>query len=180
MKTLIIDWNKKRSLGMKKYIEQRIVDGKEEIHFTNPKRGYIENVRFFNFPQLHFADNQVIQCGFENCGEIYLTKGCGHGRCRFKNIKGLHCKGKFLMYCEFEDIQCAGKALVEMEHCRMSGCTFKNIKLSGESLLVLGHGSSYVSGCKLENITTERKDSALFYRDESHYFPFVDERTSEI
>lgn len=81
------------------------------------------------------------------------------------------------MYCEFENIQCEGKALVEMKHCRMSGCTFKNINLSGDSFLVLGHGSSYVSGCKLENIATARKDGALFYRDESHYFPFVDEKT---
>lgn len=74
MKTLIIDWNKKNSHGMKKYIEQRIVDDKEEIHFTNPTQGYVENIRFCNFPQLYIADNQVIQCGFEDCGEIYLTK----------------------------------------------------------------------------------------------------------
>lgn len=149
----------------------------EEIHFANPKRGYVENIRFKNFPHLHIAQNQVIQCGFEDCGDISLTSDCGHGSCHFKNIKALHCTGKFLMYCDFDDIQCDRTALIEMYKCRMSGCTFRNIHLKSDALLVYGHGSSYISRCQLVNVVTERKDDELFCRDEWSLWPFVDEDT---
>lgn len=177
MKVLIIDWNQKRSYGVRTYIKQKIINGVEEIRFVNPKRGYVEHIRFRNFPQLHISQNQVIQCGFEDCGEIYLTSDCGHGSCRFKNIKALHCTGKFLMYCDFEDIRCTGIALIEMHKCRMSGCTFRNIRLEDEALLVSGHGASYISSCQLVDVTTERKDGEFFYRDEWSLWPFVDEDT---
>ena len=179
MKTLIIDWNQKRSYGVRTYIKQKIVNGVEEIHFVNPKRGYVENIRFKNFPQLHIAQNQVIQCGFEDCGEIYLTSDCGHGDCRFKNIRSLHCAGKFLMYCDFEDSQCDSASFVEIHKCRMSGCTFKNIQLKNDSFLVYGYGTSYISGCSLENVTVTRKDGEMFHRNEEHFWPFVEEDTKE-
>ena len=67
---LIIDWNQKRSYGVRTYIKRRIVDGKEEIHFANPKRGYVELIHFLNFPQLHITENQVVDCIFENCGAV--------------------------------------------------------------------------------------------------------------
>ena len=175
MKVLVIDWNLKRSYGVRTYIKRRIIDGVEEIHFVNPKRGYVESIRFRNFPQIHIAQNQIIQCGFEDCDKIYLTDNCGHGYCRFKNIKELHCTGKSLMYCHFEDIQCDRAALIEMNDCRLMGCTFWNIRLTDEALLVYGHGVSRVSGCKLDDVTTTREDGELFYRDDWSVWPFVDD-----
>ena len=174
---LIIDWNQKRSYGVRTYIKRRIVDGKEEIHFTNPKRGYVELIHFLNFPQLHITENQVIDCIFENCGEIYLSKDCGHSGCRFDNITALYCTGKFLTHCEFANIQCNGTAFVDMQKCRMGSCSFKNVQLLDDAFLVFGHGSSYVYGCKLDNVTTMRKDGEMFFRDEWHFWPFVNDRT---
>lgn len=37
----------------------------------------------------------------------------------------------------------------------------------------VGHGFSYVYGQKLENITAERKDGKIFYRDTQYHTPFV-------
>ena len=173
MKAQIIDWNLKESYGVRKYFKRRNVDGQEQIHFSNPKRGYVEHIQFRNFPQLHIAENQVIQCVFEDCGEIYITSDFGPGFCRFRNIKALHCTSKFLKCCEFENIQCSGTALVEIHKCRMSECAFKNISLQDETLLVYGHGFLCVSGYKLDGVTTERKDGKLFYGNERSWRPFV-------
>lgn len=177
MRMLFIDWNKKRSYGFRKYIRRQLVDGVEEIHFVNPKRGYVEGLCFRNFPQLHIKQNQMLQCAFENCGEIFLTTDCGHAWCRFENIKVLYCTSSFLTNSQFENIQCDSAALIEMHKCRMSGCTFRNIHLKNDALLVYGHGSSYISRCKLIDVVTERKDGEFFCRNERSLWPFVDEDT---
>lgn len=173
MRMRTIDWNRKRSYSYRNYIQTQVVHGVEEIHFVYPKRGCVENIRFQNFPQLHIAQNQVVQCVFEDCGELYLTSNYGHSGCIFNNIKVLYCSGKFLTHCEFENIQCDRNAFVELIACYMGGCTFKNVQLQNEARLVLGHGFSYIYGQKLENITAERKDGKLFYRDTQYHTPFV-------
>lgn len=177
MRMLIIDWNRKRSYGFKKYIRLQLVDGVEQIHFANPKRGYVEGYCFRNFPQLHIKQNQMLHCAFENCDEIFLTTDCGHAWCRFENIKALHCTGSFLTNCQFENIQCDSGALIELNKCRLSDCLFQNIHLLNETLLIYGEGSSYVIRSELVDVVTEREDGTLFYRKKVSFWPFVDEDT---
>ena len=163
---LFIDWNKKRSYGMRKYIRHQIVDGVEQIHFVDPGRGYVEGICFRNFPQLYIAQNQMLQCAFENCGEIYLTAEYGHAYCRFENIKYLYCSGNFLTRSQFENMQCESAALIELnKNCLLSSCLFQNIQLLNDAWLVYGRSSSWTSRCEMLNVTTDRKDGEFFYCD---------------
>ena len=160
---LFIDWNKKRSHGFRKYIREQLVDGVEEIHFVYPERGYVEGICFRNFPQLHITENQMLQCDFENCGDIFLTTDYGHANCRFENIKFLRCSGDFLTHCQFENMQCAGTALIELnKKCILTNCLFKNIDLMNEAWLVYGYDSSFTVRCEMHNVATDRKDGEFF------------------
>lgn len=166
---IVLDWNKRNTIRMKKQVQIRSIDGVEEIHYCNPKRKMVENITFRIFPNLHIETTQMIGCSFEDCGEVYLvTYDIGHGFCRFNNIKLLVCNAEFLKYCEFSDIECANTTLVELNNCYCSSCTFENIKLFDNAYLVHGTGRTRGYGFKLNNMTSEREDK-LFFKTLTHY-----------
>lgn len=163
---IVLDWNKRNSRSMKKYIRVYIENGVERICYSDPEYVVTEGVMFRNFPYLEIGDNQMINCCFENCGKIILNtdeKRYGHGGCLFRNIQSLVCSGQFLKTCIFENIECTDSTFVNLLECRMSGCTFKNVILRGETYLVRGYGgNSCVHGCELINVVSERNDGELF------------------
>ncbi len=160
---MILDWKKPNSIAMRKYIQTRIVDNAEEIHYCNPKRIPVEFLTFRNFPQLHINSNQMLDCNFENCEIIYFSNDhYGHCGCRFRNVKKLFCSSKFLKRCEFSDVECENTALIELNNCYCSSCKFENIRLLGETYLINGNGHSWGYGIRLNNITYERQDRQLF------------------
>ena len=159
---IVLDWNKRKTYRMRKYIKTYTVDGTEEIHYCNPKRILSENITFRNFTNLHIEKNQMVGCRFENCGKIYLTASeHGHGFCVFRNIKILFCSSKFLLYCNFIECECSDNALIELNKCYLGNCRFEHIRLIGGVYLIRGAGNSWGYGCKFHDITPRYEDQQL-------------------
>lgn len=160
---IILDWNKPNTIRMKKYIQVRTVAGGEEIHYHNSPKIPVEFITFRNFPQLHIESNQMLDCTFENCGNIYLSNDkYGHSRCTFRNIKALFCSCKFLTHCIFTEIECLSIALIELSNCYLGACSFENIRLLGDTYLVHSSEPAWGYSFKLRNIASGLGDKQLF------------------
>ena len=141
------------------------------ISFNN-SRTILRNQTFTGVSKINIsAINAVSGVSFENCGQISI-EDTTITDCKFINIDTIYVTNADVENCEFHKISCDQHTVICLEDGVITGCLFKDIRLTNDAWLCDAVGDVLVDHCRFENIATERADGELFHCEEERGFLF--------
>ena len=132
----------------------------------------LQNQVFKGYPKITITAAQAITGStFENCGQISIEDETITD-CKFINVDTIYVTNADVENCEFHKISCDQHTVICLEDGIITGCLFKDVRLTNDAWLCDAVGDVLVDHCRFENIATERADGELFHCEEEHGFLF--------
>ena len=125
----------------------------------------IYDVTFLNIPILRIDDKHLTNCHFVDCDVVYLTD-CALTYCILEKINTIYADRTPINECGFVHLRCDNQAVLCVEDCQISGCTFRDVELLEGAYLIDGVGDTWVEQCAFENVRTCREDRELCFCQE--------------
>ncbi len=159
---MIFDWkNNKGEAILNGVFEDVVACLDYKRNYMKSPDGVVANHTFRNFEQIEFEEGALIEnCVFENCGDITFNES-RINNCTFKNIKTIFSRQDKITNSTFSDMKCSFDLIISLEDSTVSHCTFENVELRKDSVLIDGVGDSCVKDCTFKDIRTDRYDGKI-------------------